>query len=246
MSSAEPAATKVSNSTVEPHLRKRKLVRKHQSSSNVKYYVWLAGHIMCLLFGTVMFVFKTLRLKDNYHIGNISYRLTLVGATMAFAATAAHKFGLKFLPPLTTLLAQLNFQYLVLSFVWCFTFKSVLKVIPVFLISFLQLSNHFNVGVIVKQADFLAQIIGFDEIFLIVYLILRTLFFRSTAGYQLVLVLMFLWLRILFDEETAKMFSFIVDKLDGKVSGIKNEKVSKVWKKIRDFINEKASHAGKD
>lgn len=239
MSSEAPAAGKISNSTVEPHLRKKKLVRKNKDYSKIKYQVWLAGHAMCLVFGTITFIWQTLWLKNVYYINSISYRLALIGACLALASTTAQKYGVLFLPPLKTFLSQQNFQYLILSIVWCFTFKSVLKIIPFFLISLLQVSENKKISVVQKQADFLAQIIAFDELLLIVYLLLRTIFFRNTSGFQLVLKLVFLWLRIMFDPSTAELFSFVVEKLDGKVSTVKNEKVQKIWKKTKVLLDEK-------
>lgn len=241
MSSEAPAAGKVSNSTVEPHLRKRKLVRKNKDYSALKYNVWLAGHATCLVFGTVTFIWQTLWLKNVYYINSISYRLALLGSCLALGSTTAHKYGLLYLPPLTTFLSQQNFQYLVLGLVWCFTFKSVFKIIPYFLISLLQLAENKKIAVVQKQADFLSQIIAFDDLLLIVYLALRTIFFRNTSGFQLVLKLMFLWLSIMFDPSTAEMFSYVVNKLDGKVSTIKNEKVQKMWTKTKNLLDEKRS-----
>lgn len=239
MSADTPAAGKVSNSTVEPHLRKKKLVRKNKDHSKIKYQVWLAGHCMCLVFGTVTFVWQTLWLRNAYYINSIAYRLALLGAFLALGSTTAHKYGLQYLPPLTTFLSQQNFQFLILSMVWCFTFKSVLKIIPFFLISLLQVAENKKIAVVQKQADFLAQLIVYDELLLIVYLLLRTIFFRNTSGFQLVLKLVFLWLRILFDPTTSDMFLFVVQKLDGKVSTVKNEKVQMVWKKVKLALEEK-------
>lgn len=227
------------NDTVQPDLRKRKLVRKQNKPPKVKYYLWLGGHLLSIVFGIVTFVWQTLWLKNVYYINSISYRLALLGASMALVATMSHKFGLRFLPHFPSLLAQLNFQYLVLAVIWCFTFKSIFKILPLFLISVLQLAEHKKIAVVQKQSDFLASIIGFSELFLVVYLLLRTIFFRQTSGFQLAVVLIFLWLRILFDDDTANMFAYLVEKLDGKVSTVKNEKVLKIWKKVKAFLEEK-------
>lgn len=229
----------VTNDTVKPTLRKKKLVKKQGDPSKLKYYLWLGGHVFSIVFGIVTFVWQTLWLKNVYYINSIAYRLALIGASAALLATMSHKFGLKYLPHFPSLLAQLNFQYLVLAVIWCFTFKSIFKIIPLFLISVLQLAEHKKIGAIQKQADFLASIIGFSELFLVVYLLLRTIFFRQTSGYQLAVVLIFLWLRILFDDETANMFAYLVEKLDGKVSTVKNEKVLKIWSKVKAFLDEK-------
>lgn len=241
MSAEAPAAGKVSNSVVEPHLRKKKLVLKNNDFLALKYKLWLAGHVTCLVFGTLTCIWQVLWLKDIYYINTIAYRLALIGSCLALGSTTAHKYGVLFLPPLTTFLSQQNFQYLVLGIVWCFTFKSVFKIIPFYLISLLQLAENKKIAAVQKQADFLALIIAFDELFLVVYLLLRTIFFRNTAGFQLVLKLVFVWLRILFDHSTAELFAYLMEKLDGKASTIKNEKVQKLWKKARVLLDEKVS-----
>lgn len=232
----------ITNETVEPSLRKRKLVRKQDLLSKLKYIIWFTGHVMCIVFGLVTFVWQTLWLKNVYYVNSIAYRLSLLGASMALVATMSHKFGLSYLPHFPTLLTQLNFQYLVLAIIWCFTFKSVLKIIPLFLISVLQLTSHKKIAVVQKQADFLASIIAFDEIFLVIYLLVRAIFFRQTSGYQLAVVLIFMWLRVLFDDDTANMFAYILDKFDTKFSTLKNEKVLKVWKKTKAFLDEKRQY----
>lgn len=228
-----------SNQTVPPSLRKKKLIRKQVNPSKLNYYLWLAGHGTCIVFGIVTIVWQTLWLKNFYYINSISYRLTLLGATTALLATVSHKFGLRYLPHFPAMLAQLNFQYFVLSSIWYVTFKSIFKIIPLILISVLQLAEHKKIGSIQKQSDVLAAIIAFDEIFLVFYLLLRTIFLKLTSGFQLAVMLIFLWLRVLFNEDTANMFAYLVEKLDGKVSTLKNEKVLKIWSKVKAFLEEK-------
>lgn len=238
-----PGKHEATNDTVAAKHRKKRLVAKHSGPSKIKYYVWLAGHTMSLLFGLVSFTWQVLWLRNVYYVNSIAYRMSLLGAVMALGASMSKKFGLRYLPPFSTLLAQRNFQYLVLSLVWSFTFKSIFKLIPTLMISFLQLALHFKAKAVLGQADLLASAIAFDEILLVLYLLVRTLLFRYTAGYQLLIMLTFLWLRVLFDESTANMFGYLVIKLDGRVSGVKNEKVQKVWKKIKVFLKEK-QHPG--
>lgn len=227
------------NETAEPKHRKRKLIKKQTGGSNLKYNLWLVGHVLSVVFGLVTFTWQIFWLRNVYYINSISYRLSLLGSVLALTSTMSKKYGLHFLPPFLSLVAQQNFQYLVLALVWCFTFKSIFKVIPTFIISVLQLSVNKKIDVVLKQSEFLASIIAFDELFLIVYLLLRTVLFRHTSGYQLVIVLVFMWLRILFDKDTANLFGYVVEKADGKVSEIKNEKVQKAWTKIKHFLSEK-------
>ncbi|GEQ72553.1 hypothetical protein JCM33374_g6240 [Metschnikowia sp. JCM 33374] len=232
----------ITNETVEPKYRKKKLVKKQPSASNLKYTVWLAGHALSVVFGVVTFTWQIFWLRNVWYINSISYRLSLLGSVLALGATMSKKYGLKYLPPFSTLLAQQNFQYLVLAVIWCFTFKSIFKVIPTFTISVLQLSLNKKIAPVLDQADFLASIIAFDELLLIVYLLVRTLLFRYSSGYQLVIVCVFMWLRILFDKDTANLFGYVVEKADGKMSGIKNEKVHKAWGKIKHFLEEKQQY----
>lgn len=237
--SAVETEKRPTNDTVKPSFHKRKLVRKQQLLSKLSYTLWVAGHSISIIFGLITFIWQTLWLKNIYYINSISYRMALLGASTAFVATMAHKFGLRYLPQFPTLLTQLNFQFFVLSVIWCFTFKSIFKIIPLFLISLLQLAEHKKIAVVQKHSDFLATIIAFDELILVIYLLLRTIFFRLTSGYQLAVVLVFLWLRVLFDDDTASMFAYIMEKLDLKVMTVKNEKVLKAWKKTKLFLEEK-------
>lgn len=238
--------TEVTNETVNPEHRKKKLVRKQAEASKLKYYLWLGGHLACVLGGLVTLTWQTLWLKNTYYINSIAYRVSLIGAVSALTATVSHKFGLRYLPPFPTLFVQQNFQYLVLAVVWCFTFKSVFKIIPLFLVSVLQLSLHFNVKLVQNHSEFLLSIIGVDEILLILYLAVRTLFFRNTAGYQLTLVVVFIWLRVLFDSSTANTLAYFVEKLDGKVSNLKNPKVKEGWKKFKIFLKSKTDAGVRD
>jgi hypothetical protein len=228
----------ITNATVASEHRKKKLVRKNSGPNPLKYKIWLAGHLMSLIFGGISSIFQLLWLPNRYYINSISYRLSLLGSVLALGATFSHKFGLRFLPPPLTMVAQQNFQYLVLAFLWCFTFKSVFKLIPFLLISTLQLGAHKKIGAIEKQLDFLASLIAYDELLLIVYLFLRTVFLRGWSGYQLVVFLVFYWLRILYNKETGNLFRSIVDRLDGKIQG-KNEKLTHYWDKTKMFFDEK-------
>lgn len=232
--SAEAATTNESRKH-----QKRRLVRRIQKPVALKYHVWLAGHCVCLAFGLVYFVFQLFWLRDHYYMCTIAYRLSLIGAAVAFGATMSHKFGLHFLPPMLTLVAQHNFQYLVLTVVWVFTFRSVLKIVPVMLIAVLQLGSHKKVPFIEEKGDVLGSLVAVDEIVLLFYLLLRTVAFRYTLGYQLVLKLIFFWLRTLFDPDTANSLLYMVDKLDVHLKKIKNEKVQHVWEKTKLLLEEK-------
>ncbi|CAK7893120.1 hypothetical protein CAAN1_01S13212 [[Candida] anglica] len=236
---ANGSADVPTNATVAPGDRKQKLVRKQTQSKAWKKALWLAGHSSVLVFGLTSLVFQVFWLPNKYYINSISYRLALVGAMAALFATSSHRFGMKSLPPITTLLAHQNFQYLILAVAWCLTFKSIFKLIPYILVSLLQLSSFQKINVVLKQQDFLSSLIAYDELFLIIYLLVRTLFFRNTSGYQLVLFLGFYWLRILYNKETGNLFMAIIGKLDGKVSTMKNPKIVKAWSKAKQYLETK-------
>ena len=219
--------------------KKRKLVRRPAKANPLKYKVWLIGHISALIFGSISFIFQIFWLPNYYYINSISYRLSLIGSIAALTATFSHKFGLHNLPNIGTLLSHQNFQYLVLASIWIFTFKSVFKILPYFILALLHIGTTKNIGFITKEADFLASVIAYDELLLIAYLLVRTLFFRNASGYQLTVFLIFYWLRILYNKETTNLFNSIIDRLDGKMSSIKNPKVEHYWYKTKTFIKEK-------
>lgn len=238
------AAPTITNSTVSPEDKKKALRRKQTGPNPLKYQAWIVGHLTCLVFGSISFLFQILWLPNVYYINSICYRLSFIGAIMAMMATFSHRFGLHHLPDAPTLIAQQNFQYLVLAFVWIFTFKSIFKIIPYFLISLLQVSKHKEISAILKKSDDLAFVIAYDELVLILYLFVRTLAFRNTSGYQMVIFLFFYWLRILYNPETGDMFKAIVGRLDGKMSTVKNEKVQKAWGKVKDILDTKVHDSG--
>ncbi|KAK6456429.1 uncharacterized protein RJT20DRAFT_44567 [Scheffersomyces xylosifermentans] len=220
-------------------VKKRKLVKKAPQSSKLKFQVWLGGHLATIAFGSISFIFQILWLPNWYYINSIAYRLSLLGAIAALTATFSHKFGLHFLPSASTLVSHQNFQYLILANIWLFTFKSIFKIIPFFLIAILHIAKHQKIEIITKESEFLASIIAYDELILIVYLLLRTLFFRGSSGYQLTAFLTFYWVRILYNKETQTLFVAIVERLDGKISKVENPKVKHYWEKTKLFVEAK-------
>ncbi|KAI5958910.1 hypothetical protein KGF57_002344 [Candida theae] len=228
------------------HNFKKKLVRAQPDTNALKYKAWLGGHIASVVFGTVSFIFQIFWLPNVFYINSISYRLALLGSAVALTSTFSHKFGLHFLPPIATLLSHENFQYLILTIVWCFTFKSVFKILPYFLLSVLHLSKVKNIKGVLNHASTISSWIAYDELFLIVYLVLRTLFFRNASGYQLTLFLIFYWLRVLYNKETGNLFSAIVDRLDGEMIKIKNPTVQRRWEKVREFVKVKQEQENQD
>lgn len=220
--------------------KRKKLVRKKKGPNPLKYKAWFFGHVSCIVFGSISFMFQIFWLPNKFYINSICYRISLFGAMISLMATVSHKFGFDYLPPSSSLLAQQNFQFLLLAVAWLMTFKSIFKLLPYYLISVLQLGSHKNIDAIQKQEDVLASLIAYDELFLIGYLLLRTIFFRGSSGFQLVLYGIFYWLRILFNKETSNLFMVIISRLDGKVkSKVKHEKFLYYWNKTRMILEEK-------
>ena len=242
---AEPETPTNKTPSDKHHKFKKKLVRAQPDSNALKYKAWLSGHITTLVFGSISFIFQVFWLPNVYYINSICYRLALLGSAVALTSTFSHKFGLHFLPPVATLLSHDNFQYLILTVVWSLTFRSVFKILPYFLLSILHLSKVYNVKAILDHASTISSWIAYDELVLIVYLVLRTLFFRNASGYQLTLFLIFYWLRILYNKETGNLFSAIVDRLDGEMIKVKNPTVQRRWEKVREFVRvkQKEEHA---
>ncbi|EGV64670.1 hypothetical protein PSN45_005009 [Yamadazyma tenuis] len=232
---AHPSASEIAPSAP----KKKKLVRKQKEASPLKYKLWLGGHAVAIAFGSISFIFQLLWLPNKWYINSIAYRLSLLGSIVALLATLSHKYGLHYLPPSSTLMASQNFQFIVLGLVWLFTFKSVLKILPFFLIAILQLGSHKNISAVTEHSPFVASVIAYNELVLIVYLLLRTLLFRGTSGFQLVLFLLFYWLRILYNPETSNLFKAIIGRADGKISGVKNEKVAHYWEKTKLILEQK-------
>lgn len=219
--------------------RKRKLVRRPAKVNPLKYKIWLIGHILALIFGSISFIFQIFWLPNYYYINSISYRISLIGSIIALTSTFSHKFGLHNLPNIGTLLSHQNFQYLILAITWIFTFKSIFKILPYFILALLHIGNLKKINFIIKESEFLASVIAYDELILICYLLIRTLFFRNSSGYQLTLFLIFYWLRILYNKETTNLFNSIIDRLDGQMSNVKNPKVQHYWYKTKTFIKQK-------
>ena len=57
-SDAASKATPITNTTVAPEHKKKKLVRKQVGSNQLKYKAWAAGHISTIVFGVITFFFQ--------------------------------------------------------------------------------------------------------------------------------------------------------------------------------------------
>lgn len=238
----EEVPVELINKTVDKQYRKKKLVRKSRGTSIVKYALWVGGHSTSVVFGVIYLVWNASLLANIFFLKSIAYRISLLGALVAFMVTVSRRFGLSHLPRFSMMLAQKNFQFLLLASVWLITFRSVFKILPTILVSLLQLAQEKETSAVLQYADRLGSVIAFSEIVLVVYLAVRTMLMMKTAGYQLLLVLTLLWLRVLFDKETAQIFAYVANLLDGKVSSMKNRKVKKAWVRLRVFLMEKVEN----
>lgn len=221
---ADPPPT---NATCGGEHRRKRLIPKSKVTNPLKYKSWVIGHSLCIGFGIISLTYQLLRLPNKWWIGSIVYRLSLLGAVIALTATFSHKFGLHFLPPLSLLLSQQNFQFLVLGIIWMCTFQSVFKLSPFVAISCLQLADKYDVKVINDASPFIAAGILGSEVCLTVSLLLRTLYLNGTSGYQLLIYFFFYWLRVLFDPATRTHVKSQVDSLGKFVKG-KNEKAESI------------------
>lgn len=238
-STAKKVPQEPTNKSVPQEYRKRKLVRKNAGPLALKYGLWIGGHAISVVFGVIYIIWQVLLFNNRYYIKTISYKLSLMGALLALVVTMTRRFGLSNRPRFSLMLAQKNFQYALLLFVWIFTFPSIFKITPTVLISILQLAENKEYSAVLKVGNTFGTIIAFNEIILLFYLLFRTALMLKTSGYQFMLMMTLLWLRVMFDVKTAEMFAYVVDKLDGKVSSVKNKKVTKGWNKFRAFLKEK-------
>lgn len=228
----------ITNETVPAEQRLKKLRKKAKGPNPSKRKIWATGHFLTFIFGSISILFQFIHC-NAFYINSISYRLTLIGAIASLSTTTSRRFGLSFLPPIGSLLAYQNFQYIILALIWLVTFKSIFKIIPFYIVAFLHIGSHYDIKSILAYDKTLADVIAFDELILIVYLLLRTLFFKNSSGFQLLAFFIFYWLRILYNKETTTLFLTIIDKLDYYVKDIKNEKFQKYWGRGKYMMRER-------
>ncbi|ODQ82436.1 hypothetical protein BABINDRAFT_159031 [Babjeviella inositovora NRRL Y-12698] len=217
--------------------KKRKLRKVVKPPSQVLKYVWLGCHVLTLVCGLGYLLFF-LTFQKRRVVARILYRATFSLIIVAYALSLHNKFGTTF-PSYFLLLSGEAFQYLLLAIVWLFTFASMMKLLPFYLVAVLQVANFFHIQPILHFDATFAKVIAYDELVIILYLLFKTLIFRSTSGYQLVLFCGFYRLRILYSPPTRALVEHVIDLADAKVSGVKNEKVVKAWGEFKDFMVEK-------
>lgn len=226
----------ITNETVPKDQRIKKLRKKNKGPNPLKLKLWLGGHISTIIFGTISIIFQLLKLPNRWYINSICYRLALLGSISSLIMTTSRRYG-HFLPPISGLLAHQNFQYAILSVIWLFTFKSIFKLLPYYILSILHLCKYANLSVVINHSHVLAGVIAYDELFLILYLFIRTLCFQNTSGFQLIAFYGFYWLRILYNKQTTALFSTIIEKVD--LLNIKNPKFQKYWGRFKELIAER-------
>ncbi|ODV95406.1 hypothetical protein PACTADRAFT_19646, partial [Pachysolen tannophilus NRRL Y-2460] len=216
----------------------RKIDPNRKPKKPIDKYIWLAGHFATLFFSLVYFGYYFTFSSRRSIIAKISYKIVLLGIIFAYSVSMKSTFG-KVPPGYFTLLSTDNFQYLLLSFVWLFNRNSAFKILPYFIISILQISDHFKIDAILKYEFEFKLIIEYNELFLFVLLTFDTLLCRGTSGYALVMFAAFFSLKIMFNDNIRQfIYSFVV-RLDGVMSKQKNEKILTLWTDIKNFLDKK-------
>lgn len=214
---------------------KRVLRPKTKPPKPIKKYIWLSGHAITAVFGTIYFFLYFMRAVFKlYWLPRISYRLTFIGVILSYSISTLTTFG--GIPNYYTLLSTENCQNLLLSLIWLITRPSVFKVVPYLIITCLQLSLHFNVKPVLNQSQTLTDVIPVTELLVAVALIFDTLLFRGTSGFALLIYLSFYWLRINFSPYTQAFLLKLIKLIDDKVMSKQSEKIKKHWDYIIEFI----------
>lgn len=233
MNTVEPAAIN------QPHGKKLRKIVKPEDGLKLLKTVWLAGHGLTLVFGTLYSLYYMKRKTHGFFIPWLSYKLALVGVWMAYTISIQTQYNIKSLPSYSVLIATENFQYLLLSVVWFFNRNSLFKILPFMVVSMLQLAQKFKMVPILKLQKQLSALVLYNELFLFFLLFVDTLLLRGTSGYGLVLYCMFMWLRLLQSENTRMFLYSNIIKFDGLMAKIKNPKVQHFWTVIKTFLSTK-------
>lgn len=184
------------------------------------------------------------------------YRLSLVGTFLSCGVTSYQKWsGLN--PQWYEMLSAENFQYLLISLLWFVSRKSIYKLCPFMILSYLHITNSKtemngaredagDVGsktemkgaredagdVGVKNASLL-HILAFSEIVVAFALLLDSLLLKDgTAGITLVVYSGIYWLRINFSPYVQVTLLRLLTKFDAKVP----PKYKDQWSTIKKFI----------
>ncbi|QPG72705.1 hypothetical protein FOA43_000006 [Brettanomyces nanus] len=217
----------------------KKLVKKAKPAKPFIKTIWLVGHSLTLVMGSVYTSYFLLFRSHSSRISFYAYRLSLMGVMLSYCCTIASQFNKKSLPSYRSLLGTLNFQYLLLSVVWFFNRGSLFKIFPYLVVSTMQLASKFNVKPVLKLSSKLKVITAYDEVFIFVVLLVDVIFLRSTSGYALVIYAAMYWLRVIQSEDTRHLLFTVVGKLDSFMSNQKNPKVAESWSVVKNFLTAK-------
>ncbi|GMM45569.1 hypothetical protein DAPK24_021440 [Pichia kluyveri] len=228
-----------SNTQGEAHPAQKKLRKINKPKKSNEKTLWLVGHSITLFFSILYMMYYVQRKSKTHLVPWLAYKFALMGVWLSYTISLNTQYNLKSLPHYGSLIATENFQYLLLSVVWFFNRSSLFKILPYTILSILHISNNFKLNAVLKQEKLFAYIILYNELFLFPVLFVDTILLKGTSGYGLVIYTMFVWLRIL-QNENARFFLYDnVTKLDVLMMKIKNEKVKKVWLKIKKFLTYK-------
>lgn len=236
----------------------REKPKKNFNSITKQKLIWTVGHFLTLVCGVMSILYEVKNLVlFNYHqkllflinrgsrypitsqwdklfcyicIG--CYRLSLIGAILSHSITLWQS-STKYSPTYYDLLSTENFQNLLMSFLWLFSRKSIVKLFPFVSISYFHLTNRENI--------LLLKMIAYSEILLLLILTVDTLLFKDgTSGFLLIGYTSIYWLRLNFSGYTQTTLLEFLPRLDSKVP----MKYRKQWKKFKLFIYTKMMQNG--
>ncbi|ANZ74961.1 BA75_02221T0 [Komagataella pastoris] len=225
-------------STTNTHSeRKRKVLRKKpESTMSTKRYVWLAGHILTLVFGIAYDVlYITLRSRSTW-LAPLFYRTSLLGVLACYTLTILTVFGSRAIPSYFTLLATENFRYLLVAILWFFSGNSLFKLLPYTLISILHLGKYLKLRPVLRLETIFKKIIVYNELYVMLVLLADTFMLRGDSGFALVGYIMIYWLRLLYSPQSRQVLYFFISRMDGVVKSQKNKYAVSIWDNFIEYL----------
>lgn len=247
----------------------KKSGKKKLDAVQIQQYIWLAGHAMTLVFGVIFsitYIFHVLlffkyrswkwlylRVNKSYSIigghrwyhsllrwsPQIMYRLALIGVFLSCGVTSYQNwYGLN--PQWYEILSAENFQCLMIAGLWTLGRKSIYKLTPFMIISYMHLSNWKeetkgleNKDEISKKNAKILRALAITEIIVAFALALDALLFKDgSSGISLVIYLGIYWLRINFSPYVQITVLRILNKFDQRVP----PKYKEHWSIVEKFI----------
>lgn len=247
----------------------KKSHKKKLDALQIQKYIWLAGHAMTLVFGVIFsitYIFHVLlffkyrswkwlylRVNKSYSIigghrwyhsllrfsPQIIYRLSLIGVFLSCGVTSYQNwFGLN--PQWYEMLSAENFQSLMVAGLWFFGRKSIYKLSPFMIISYMHLANwkeetkgSGNKDAITKKNAKILRALAVTEVIIAFALTLDMLLVKDgTSGISLVIYLGIFWLRLNFSTYVQITLLRIMLKFEERVP----PKYREQWDFVEKFI----------